>query len=178
MNARALSGRERTVTVSLRISETAYKALQEEARKQNISFNTIANQILVAYSEYDRHFKKLGMLRLSLPTFAHMLNSSPEEAVAEAGRLAGTGVFPSLILSTMGELSVSGILDWLKRMGTYSNLTDYSEISHGGKICVTMAHEFGQRGSLFFSNYVDALFGLAGKQIKPTQLRNSITFEV
>ena len=49
-----LSAKERTVTLSLRISEVAYKALQEDAKKQNASLNTLANQILLAYAEHDR----------------------------------------------------------------------------------------------------------------------------
>lgn len=173
-----MSAKDRTVTVSLRISETAYKALQDDAKKQNISLNTIANQILLAYAEHDRYLKKYGMIKVGAPTFTQIVNSATDEALAEAGRLEGTGVFPSLVVSTTGELSVSSILDWLKRTGTYSNMFDYSEISHGGKISVTMAHESGPKGSLLLASFLDSLFKSIGKQIKVTRFRDSVTFEV
>jgi hypothetical protein len=160
------------------MSEVAYRALQEDANRQNISLNTIANQILVAYAEYDRHLKKHGMLKLSHPAFAAVLNAATDEAIYEAGKSAGPGVFPSLILSATGELSTVGVLEWLKRLGTYSNIADYSEISHNGKTSVTMSHDLGRKGSLFLAGYLESLLGLAGKQIKATRLTDSVTFEV
>ena len=173
-----MSSKDRTVTLSLRLSEIAYKAIQEDAKKQNTSLNTIANQILLAYAEHDRYLKKHGLLKVITPLFTQLLDAGSDEAVVEAGKALGPGVLPSAIISMTGELTVPGILDWLKRMGTYSNLCDYSEISHGGKISVTLAHGFGPKGSLLLASYLESLFKTAGKQIKVTQLRDSVTFEV
>ena len=173
-----LSTKEGTVNVSLRISETAYRALQEDAKKRNISLNTIANQIFLAYAEWDRHLSRFEMLKISHPTFAHILKAATEEAIAEAGRVAGADVPPGVILSTKGELSVSSILDWMKRMGTYSNLIDYSEITHAGKTSVTLSHDLGPRWSLFLTSYFDSVFKSADKQVKFTQHPGSVTFEL
>ena len=173
-----MSTKDRTVTASLRISEAAYKALQDDAKKQNISLNTLANQILLAYAEHDRYIKKYGMLKIAVPTFVQILNSTPDEAVTEAGRLEGTGVLPGVVVTTSGELTVPSILEGLKRMGTYSNLFDYSEISHGGRISVTMAHELGPKGSLLAASFIESLFKSVGKQVKVTRLRDSIAFEI
>ena len=162
----------------MRISEVAYKALQEDAKKQNASINTIANQLLLAYAEHDRYLKKYGLLKVISPLYDKLLNAASDEAIVEAGKSLGPGALPSTIISMTGELSVPGILDWLKRMGTYSNLCDYSEISHGGKTSVTMAHGSGPKGSLLLASYLDSLFKTAGKQIKITQLKDSVTFEV
>jgi len=173
-----LSAKERTVTLSLRISEVAYKALQEDAKKQNASLNTIANQILLAYAEHDRYLKKYGLLKVVSPLYVQLLNAASDEALTEAGKSLGPGILPGMVMSMTGELTVAGILDWLKRMGTYSGLTDYTEISHGGRISVTMTHDNGPKGSLLLASFLDSLFKTAGKQIKITQLRDSVTFEV
>ena len=170
--------KDRTVTLSLRISEAAYKALQEDSKKQNTSINTIANQILMAYAQHDRHFKKYGMVKASSPLFARILNTASDDALIEAAKSTGTGELQSIILSTTGELSVSKILDWLKRVGTYSNLFDYSEVPHGGRTMVTISHQFGTKGSLFLASYIDSLFSSVGKQLKITQLTNSVAFEL
>jgi hypothetical protein len=173
-----LSTKERTVNVSLRVSETAYRALQEDAKRQNISLNTIANQIFLAYAEYDRFLSKFGMLKVGLPTFSYVLNAASDEAVAEAGKLAGSGIIPSLVLTTHGELSVPGVLEWVRRIGTYSNMIDYSEISHGGRTSITVSHELGPKGSLFWANYLESLLKTTGNQVKFRQLHDSVTFEV
>ena len=173
-----MSTKERTINVSLRVSEGAYRALQEDAKKGNISLNTIANQIFLAYAEWDRHLNRFEMLKISRPTFAHILNATTDEAITEAGRTAGVDVPPGLILSTAGELSDSSILDWMKRMGSYSNLIDYSEITHGGKTSVTVSHDLGPKWSLFLTSYFDSVFRSIGKQVKFTQHPDSVTFEL
>ena len=170
--------KDRTVTLSLRISEIAYRALQEDAKKQNTSLNTIANQLLLTYAEHDRFLKKHGLMKVITPLFAELVNAASDEALVEAGKSQGPGAITSTKISMTGELTVPGILDWLKRMGTYSNLCDYSEVSHGGRISVTMAHSAGPKGSLLLASYLDSLFKTAGKQVKITQLRDSVTFEV
>jgi hypothetical protein len=170
--------KDRTVTASLRINEAAYRALQDDAKRQNISLNTIANQILMAYAEHDRYLKKHRMIKIAAPTFARILNFTPDEGIAEAGKLEGTGIIPSVVVSISGELSVSSILEGLKRMGTYSNLFDYSEVTHEGKISVTLVHDFGAKGSLLAASFLESLFKSIGKQVKVTQLRDSVAFEV
>ena len=55
------------------------------------------------------------------------------------------------------------------------SLATYKERAH---LAVTMSHSFGPKGSIFLASYVESLFKAAGKQVKPTQLRDSVTFEV
>lgn len=66
--------KEKTVTISFRISESAFKALQHDAKKNNTSLNTLANQLFTAYSDCDRFLQKFRMVKLSSPTFKHILN--------------------------------------------------------------------------------------------------------
>jgi hypothetical protein len=172
-----LSEKERTVNISLRISESAYRALQEDAKKLNISLNTIANQIFRGYAEYDRHLNRFAMLKITSPTFMQILNAIPDDAAFEAGRGSGTQITPGVILSIEGELSASSISGFLKRMGTYSGLFDYSEIVHGGKVSVTLSHNLGPKWSLCLAGYGEAMYKVAGVQVKSTRLLDSVTFQ-
>ena len=45
--------RPRTATASFRLDESALSALQEDARKQNVSVNTLLNQLVLTYANYD-----------------------------------------------------------------------------------------------------------------------------
>lgn len=170
--------KERTVTISLRVSESALRALQEDAKKQNVSLNTLANQMFVAYSDYDRYLQKFHMVKLSTPTLKRIINAATEQAIIEAGRTAGSSVPESFILAKTGELSVPNSLDYLRMMGAHANLFDYSEVSHGGKLLVTMTHDLGPQGSLFLTSYVEAIFAALGKGLKVRQVADAISFEV
>jgi len=45
--------RPKTATASFRLDESALNAIQEDARKQNVSVNTLLNQLVLAYANYD-----------------------------------------------------------------------------------------------------------------------------
>jgi predicted HicB family RNase H-like nuclease len=56
--------RDKTVTRSFRISEGVFLALEEEAKKRNISLNTLVNQLFLSYANFDRHFQTPGFLKM------------------------------------------------------------------------------------------------------------------
>lgn len=170
--------KEKTVTISLRVNESALRALQEEAQKQNVSLNTLANHLFVSYSDYDRYLQKLHMIKLSTPTLRRIVNAATDDAIVEAGKNAGRSVPESFILAKMGELSVQNALEYLKLMGVHANLFDYSEVGRNGKTLVTLSHDLGPKGSIFLANYVESIFATAGKVPKFIQLADAISFEV
>ena len=170
--------KEKTVTISFRISESALRALQEDARKQNVSLNTLANQMFVSYADYDRYLQRFHMVKLSTPTLKRIINAATDQAIIEAGTSAGGSVPGSFILAKTGELSAPNMLDYLKLMGAHANLFDYSEVTHVGKTSVTLTHDLGQKGSLFLVHYVVAIFRQIGRELKVQELPDAITFEV
>lgn len=168
--------REKTTTISFRISQTAFKALQEEAKKNNTSLNTLANQIFLAYAEHDRFLQKFRMVKLSTPTFKRILNAVSKEAAEDAGRKAGATIPESFISAKTGEFnSANGVL-YLRLMGTYANLFDYNEFN-SPRAVITLTHDLGANGSEFLAAYSESLFENAGSKVKITQFENSVRIE-
>ena len=167
--------KEKTVTISFRISETAFKALQEDARKHNVSLNTLANQLFVTYSEYDRYLAKFRMIKLSAPTFKRVLNASTADAIADAGKMAGASVPVSFILAQKGEYTLANAIDYLRLTGAHANLFDYTESIASGSVSVTLTHDLGPHGSLFLANYVEALLKPLGSGLKVIQYPDAVT---
>jgi hypothetical protein len=170
--------KERSVTISFRISESALRALQEDAKKQNVSLNTLANQMFTAYSSHDRYLQRLHMVKLSTPTLKRIINAATDEAIVDAGAAAGGSVPETFILAKSGELSIASALEYLQLMGTHANIFDYSEVTHEGKTSVTLMHDLGPKGSLFLTSYVGGLFKPLDRQLKVHQLPDAISFEV
>lgn len=170
--------REKTVTISFRISESAFKALQEDSRRRNVSINTLANQLFVTYSEYDRYLSKFRMIKLSAPTFKRVLNASTSEAIEEAGRMAGSSVPVSFILAQKGEYNLANAIDYLRLMGAHANLFDYSESLGSTGTTLTLTHDLGPQGSIFLANYVEALFKPLGSGFKVAQYPDAVTIRL
>jgi hypothetical protein len=170
--------KEKTVTISFRISEKALRALQDDAKKHNVSLNTLANQMFVSYADYDRYLERFHMVKLSTPTLKRIINAATDEAIIDAGAAAGASVPESFMLAKTGEVSISNALEYLGLMGAHANLFDYSEVGHGGKVSVTMTHDLGPKGSLFLAQYVAAIFKHLDRTLRINQLPDAITFEV
>jgi hypothetical protein len=77
---------EKTVTRSFRINESAFLALEEEAKKRNISLNTLVNQLFISYANFDRYFQRLGMLKMSKVAFRKILKAAPDNELVESAR--------------------------------------------------------------------------------------------
>jgi hypothetical protein len=170
--------RSKTATASFRLDETALNALQEDAKKQNVSVNTLINQLILTYANYDRPMKRFHMVKVSASTFRHILRASKNETIIEAGNLAGSDGPKTSILAKSGELSTENALTYLKTMGNYSALFEYSEVMHGGKVSVTLTHDFGPKGSLFLQEYVRSIFEPIGKPLKFQSDENAVLFEL
>ena len=63
----------KTATASFRLDESALAAIQEDAKKQNVSVNALLNQLVLAYAKYDRPMKRFHMIKVPASTFKHLL---------------------------------------------------------------------------------------------------------
>ena len=168
----------KTATASFRLDESALEALQDDAKKQNVSVNTLLNQLVLTYAKYDRPMKRFQMIKLPASTFRYLLQGAKNETTIEAGTSAGNDVPKTYIVAKWGEVTVEACLDYLRTMSTYSKLFDYSEIIHDGKVNVTLSHNFGAKGSLFLQYYVEAIFAPLGKLPKFSPDENAVAFEL
>jgi hypothetical protein len=167
-----------TSTASFRLDESALAAIQEDAKKRNVSVNTLLNQLVLTYASYDRPMKRFHMIKLPASTFKHMLQAATSETVTAAGHSAGEDVPKTYIRAKWGEFTVENALNYLKITADHTNLFEYSEITRGGKVNVTLTHDFGAKGSLFLQRYVQAIFDPLGKPPKFLPDENAVAFEL
>ena len=170
--------RPKTATASFRLDESALSTLQEDAKKQSVSVNTMLSQLVLTYANYDRPMKRFHMLKLPASSFKHILQAATDEAIIEAGDSAGKDVPNTNIRAKWGELTMENALSYLRTTADYTNLFEYSEVVHGGNINVTLTHDFGAKGSLFLQRYVQAIFEPMGKPPKFLPDENAIAFEL
>jgi hypothetical protein len=160
------------------VDNSALEDLQEDARMQNASVNTLLNQLLLTYANYDRPMKRFQMIKLPASTFRYILQGANNETITEAGTSAGNDVPKTYILAKWGRLTVENCLAYLKTMSTYAKLFDYSEVVVEGTLIVTLSHNFGVQGTLFLKSYVQAMFAPVGKELKFSPDENAVVFEL
>ena len=170
---------ERTVTRSFRINESAFLALEEEAKKRNISVNTLVNQLFLSYANFDRYFERLGFLKMSKVTFRMILEAAPEMEIIELAREAAQNSSRVIILARYGALSLTGVLNYLNNAADYAYYFEYNEVySPGERRVITLIHSYGENGSIFVKAYVKSLFELIDMEPKLSSTKNSVTIEI
>ena len=170
---------EKTVTRSFRINEDAFLALEEEARKRNISLNTLVNQLFLSFAHFDRYFQKFGMEKISKVAYRKTLGAVSDEEVTELGIEVAQNSGKVVILARYGTLSLKGVLDWLKDLSDYANWFQYNEVhSPEGKRVITLTHDLGQKFSTFMVAYAKELFGQIAMAPKMSSTEDSITIDV
>ena len=166
------------MTASFRLDESALQALRDDAKQQNVSVNTLLNQLVLTYANYDRPMKRFRMIKLPASSFRHILQAATNEAIIEAGNSAGKDVPKTYITSKWGERTVENALGYLKTTADHTNLFEYSEVIRGGKTNVTLTHDFGAKGSFFLQRYVQAIFEQLEKRPRFSQDENTVAFEL
>jgi len=173
-----LGTRGKTVTRSFRIDEAALAALEEEAERKNMSVNTFLNQQILSFAKFDRFFMRLGLVKLSVNTLQRLIDAATDTTIVEAAVVAARDTPRAIMLSKHGQVTIETTLEYIMTLSEFANLFECS-ISHSlkGQV-VTLTHQFGPRGSMFFANYVKTLFELVG--IKPELMisPHSVDFEI
>lgn len=152
------ASKHRTVPKSFRIDESALLAIEAEAATQNISSNTLVNQILRQYAEYDRFARKLNTVKLSGGTFRGLLTAAPVNDIIDLAKTAGSSIPQAYSTAKTGKVELETLLDHVRSLATYSRVVEFNEsISLGGHV-VTLTHEFGLNWSIFLVHYLTAMF--------------------
>jgi len=173
-----LGKREKSVTRSFRISESAFKALEEDAGRRNISVNTLVNQLILAHTNLGRFLDKFGTIRMVRPSFACLLNACSDKSLIEIAQSLALDTPKTIILAKYGVISLRTVLDYIRTMTTYGGWGEYSELETPGKLIVTETHNLGPKGSLFISHVLESVLGLANIHPKTSLSEHAIIFEI
>lgn len=149
---------DETVTRSFRISEQAFRILQEDADKRNISVNTLVNHILDSYVNFERYSKTMQIVKMPGQMLSYLLDIIHESMIIKVGQISGDNVAESMILVKYGALTLDNIINHLRDMSKYGYLFEYSEVDTPEKLVISLVHQFGHKGSLLIAHYVQAIF--------------------
>jgi len=166
---------ERTVTRAFRISEAVNGILNEKARKQQVSVNSLVNKQLASFAYFEKYYRKVDMIKISSAMLTYLLQVSSEKEIVEAARMAGADVPKTVILSRSGKVSLEGVLEFIWMTARYGNWYEYSDVDHDGRKTITLVHRFGPKGSLFVMHFLRAVFASAKLDPEISFTEHSVT---
>jgi hypothetical protein len=172
------AGKTRTVPKSFRVDEPALQAIEKDAESQNVSVNTLVNQIFKQYADYDRFARKVSTVKLSGSTFRGLLSAVDAEKVIEVAKASGSGVPLAFATAKSGRVDMKALLDHLRYLATYAHVCELSETTDPQGHNFTLIHDFGLNWSIFLVHYVTAMFGLIGVTPKIEMSDRSVSLTI
>ncbi len=154
--------RSKTVPKSFRIDESALLAVEAEATSQNVSPNTLVNQILKQYGEFDRFAQRVSCVNLSSATFQAIVASLEKDKIIEVAKTSGSSMPQAFSLAKTGKVELQSLLDFTRSLGRYANLFEFSETLDNNGRSITLIHRYGLNWSIFLVHYMTAMFEQIG----------------
>jgi len=156
----------KTVPKSFRIDEHALRAVETDAASLNVSANTLVNQILKQYAEFDRFARKINTVKLSSAPFRGLLSAANVGELIEVAKTAGSSIPQAFVTAKSGKMDLGSLIDHVRSLAIYAQLFDFSETidSHGHVI--TLIHDYGLNWSIFLVHYLTAMMALIGMTAK------------
>ncbi len=166
----------KTVPKSFRIDESASAAVEKESIAQNVSANTLVNQILKQFAEFDRFARKINTVKVSSSVFRSLLEQIDSDKIVEVAKAAGSSIPQAFAISKSGRVEVDSLLDYVRCSAMYAHLYEFNETVESRTHLVTLVHDFGLNWSIFLVHYLTAMFHQIGISPKQEMSDRSVTF--
>lgn len=152
----------KTIPKSFRIDESALAAVDQEAIARKVSSNTLVNQILIQFSEFDRFAKKINTVKTSSLVFRGILDSADVDKIIQVAKSAGSSIPQAFVTAKSGKMDLESLLGHMRTLAAYANMYEYSEnVGLQGHVS-TLVHDFGLNWSIFLVHYITSMFEQIG----------------
>ena len=168
----------KTVTSTFRLDEKAFRAIQDDAKKQNISVNTLVNQLFDTHVNDRIFLEKLDYMRVNKATFRRIIEGTSDQTLMAAGQFSGRETIRTVTLSRGGQLTVEALLETVCALADFAKCMRYSEIKSNGKEIVVLTHDLGPKWSIFVANLMGSALELIDRVPKITLGDNSVLIEI
>lgn len=140
--------------------------------------SSVLNRHLVAFAEYERYLRRLGLVKISSATFRRFFDELTEETAAKLGRESGSDSPQSLILAKFGSYTVETAVAYLRMLSEFGGVFEFAEVDERVPKVITLLHMYGPKGSIFFTNYARQIFEAIRAHPKISSTEHSVTIEI
>jgi hypothetical protein len=150
--------------------------VEKEAIALNVSANTLVNQILKQFADFDRFARKINTVKVSGSVFRSLLEQVDPDKIIEVAKAAGSSIPQAFAISKTGRVEADSLLDYIRSSAMYAHLYEFSETVDSQHRLITLVHDLGLNWSIFLVHYVTAMFQQIGISPKVEMSDRSVTF--
>lgn len=149
--------KKKTETMSFRIDGDVLEKLREEAEKQEISLNILANKIFTRYVEWNMFEPRVGMVPVARPILNALFQKLTEDETIELAKKIGKNVVSDIAHFMKGSMDMDSFISWFE---TRMNMSTF-EMNHKVDDNVhsyVIKHDLGYNWSLYHKTVLELIF--------------------
>jgi len=135
-------------SISLRLSGVTVDKLKEESKNEGITLNTLVNQILVEYLQWDRTASKAGWVVVLSDVVKKLMNKLDDETLYKIA-ISTADSHKDIRLMMTGDDTIDGFFSILRNRLRKSGI-GYTESHEKGMIRFIIHHNMGKKWSYFY----------------------------
>jgi hypothetical protein len=168
---------KKTSTMTFRIDNSILATLRAESERNNVSLNTLVNQLLRRFVEWDMFEPKVGMIPIAKPIVVELFNRMSKEEITKMALSIGKDVIHDIVLFMKNKMDLDSFLSWLEiRMN--SSLTETNHSIQEGYHVYVLRHELGHNWSLYHKIILELMFNeVFDMAIEVSTTSNLISFK-
>ena len=163
---------KKTSTMTFRIDDNVLRILRSESEKHQISLNTLINQLLKRFVEWDMYESKVGMIPIAKPIVVELFNKMSKEEISKMALNIGKNAIHDISLFMKNKMDLDSFLSWFEtRMN--SSLTETNHSIQNGFHVYVLKHELGENWSLYHKIILQSIFNEIFEKTVDIQISNT-----
>ena len=175
MKFRLVNKHGRTVLRTIRIEKELDDVIQQDAKRNRLSFNSHISRIITKYSEWDRFSERWGVISLRREAFKSILEAIESDKLAGVAKDIGRHVPKEFIVFWFKKINLDTYLQFLSLVCQYEKFAECEIANDGNDYTIILNHDIGQKWSEFLAVWLEeGLKDTIGVLPKIDTTRNSV----
>jgi hypothetical protein len=164
--------------MTFRLDESLITTLRSESERQHISLNTMVNQIIQRFVEWDMYESKVGLISMLKPVVAELFKKTDKQEIIELARSIGKNATNDAALFMKNKMDLDSFLSWLEVGMRNSSVEIKHNIDESTQTYI-LRHELGVNYSLFYKTILESIFNdILGKHVDCSYSDRILSFKV
>jgi hypothetical protein len=167
-----------STSVTFRIPDSKLESLRKVADEKSISLNTLVNNILDSYLEWDYHAPRVGFAPMQKSVLKDLFDAATDETIVQIA-LKAADKFRDELFMIDGKVDLESMLSFtINRTSRSGFIVREFESAEEGTRRLVMRHDVGPKWALFSKTYIERLINNVGYPAKVEIVDNSLVIEI
>ena len=150
-------GSKKTSTITFRLDDGTINKLRNLSRVQEVSTNTLVNQALRRFIDWDVYLPGSGFVILTRPVLKKILDGLDEKFIVDLASTIGKDEIEDIVLFMRGKVDLRSFLSWYETMMLNSSV-QISHLIDDGVHSIVLKHDLGKKWALYQKTILELVF--------------------